>query len=238
MTSDLHHLAAAYALDALDDDERREFEAHYPSCEVCSAEVADFRSTAAALAESTQMAPPPELKARVLAEISQTRQISPIVPDRVVDLAERRRRNAPRSILLAVAAAAVVAVVGGIAALRLDRSSDFEQLVAAPDAITTTLEGTEAASGGAVRVVWSADRDEVAVIGDQLPDPGDGMAYQLWFVLDDESVASAGVFGRSGGAVSEVIDVGDIIGSGWGVTIEPEAGSDQPTSNLVYAGAI
>jgi anti-sigma factor RsiW len=36
---DIHQLAAAYALDALDDRERAEFEAHYPTCPVCRPEV-------------------------------------------------------------------------------------------------------------------------------------------------------------------------------------------------------
>jgi len=58
MTEDLHHLAAAYALNALDEIERGEFEAHYPTCSICSAEVADYRETAALLAEATATPPP------------------------------------------------------------------------------------------------------------------------------------------------------------------------------------
>ena len=49
---DIHHLAAAYALDALDARERAAFEAHYPSCEVCRADVLEFRSTLAVVAEA------------------------------------------------------------------------------------------------------------------------------------------------------------------------------------------
>ena len=44
---DIHHLSAAYALDALDERERMAFEAHYPSCDVCRADVIDFRDTIA-----------------------------------------------------------------------------------------------------------------------------------------------------------------------------------------------
>ena len=42
---DIHQLAAAYALDAVDERERAEFEAHYPTCPVCRPEVAGFRET-------------------------------------------------------------------------------------------------------------------------------------------------------------------------------------------------
>lgn len=236
MTSELHHLAAAYALDALEEDERRAFEAHYPTCDVCSSEVDDFRSTTAALADSVQTAPPADLKARIMAEVTNTRQIPPIVPERVTDLAERRRRKAPRSTILAVAAAAVVAIAGLVAGLQIDRSSDFEQLVAAPDAVTTTLEPTESASGGSVRVVWSAERSEVAVIADGLPDPGDDMAYQLWSVLDADGVAPAGTFATDDGTFNDLIDGSTDDASGWGITIEPESGSEQPTSDILFVG--
>ena len=42
---DIHQLAAAYALDAVDERERAEFEAHYPTCPICRPEVAGFRET-------------------------------------------------------------------------------------------------------------------------------------------------------------------------------------------------
>ena len=45
MTGDLHHLAGAYTLDALDDDERRAFEEHYPTCDICRAEVEDIHQS-------------------------------------------------------------------------------------------------------------------------------------------------------------------------------------------------
>ena len=48
---DIHHLAAASALDALD-SHAAAFEAHYPSCEVCRADVLEFRSTLAVVAEA------------------------------------------------------------------------------------------------------------------------------------------------------------------------------------------
>ena len=46
----LHELAAGYALDALDDDERAAFEQHLAECEQCAADVRGFRETAALLA--------------------------------------------------------------------------------------------------------------------------------------------------------------------------------------------
>ncbi len=65
--SDLHALSGAYAVDALDDLERARFERHLAECEDCGAEVRTLREAAAVLAEDAALAPPPGLRARVLA---------------------------------------------------------------------------------------------------------------------------------------------------------------------------
>ena len=57
--SDIHALSGAYAVDALDDDERTEFEQHLAVCAECRAEVASFRETAALIAETQAETPPP-----------------------------------------------------------------------------------------------------------------------------------------------------------------------------------
>src|SRR5581483_2564629 len=64
---DVHELTAAYALDALDDDDRARFEAHLPQCERCRSELAGLAETAGALALAAPPAAPPEaLRARIL----------------------------------------------------------------------------------------------------------------------------------------------------------------------------
>ena len=90
---DIHQLAAAYALDAVDERERAEFEAHYPTCPVCRPEVAGFSETLSQGRRVGRRRPPPSLKAKVMAEIGTTRQLSPLLPDSVVDLATYRRRH-------------------------------------------------------------------------------------------------------------------------------------------------
>ncbi|MCU1362028.1 MAG: anti-sigma factor, partial [Ilumatobacteraceae bacterium] len=126
---DIHHLGAAYALDALDERERSAFEAHYPSCEVCRADVIEFRDTITHLAEGSATAPPVGLKAKVMADIGQTRQLSPLLPASVIDLAERRRRR-QRFISggMAVAAAVVIIIAGTVVMGRNDQPSYAGQL--------------------------------------------------------------------------------------------------------------
>lgn len=234
MNADLHHLAAAYALDALDADERAAFEAHYPSCEICAAEVVDYRETAAVLAGAASTPAPASLEDKVMAEIARTRQIPPMVPDRVVDLAERRRTRTRRAGLAAAVAAAVIAVVGFAVSLRGTETDEFEAVIEAPDAVVASLEGDT----GALQVVWSPGRDQVVVMGSGLPHPGAGNIYELWFLLD-EGVAPAGLFTpNANGIIRAVLDVDDIDGGGFGVTIEPDGGSEQPTGAVLYAGMV
>ena len=90
---DIHQLAAAYALDAVDERERAEFEAHYPTCAICRPELAGFRETLSQVAASVAVDPPASLKSSVMTEIGTTRQLSPLLRDSVVDLATHRRNR-------------------------------------------------------------------------------------------------------------------------------------------------
>jgi len=231
MSDDLHHLAAAYALDALDPDERQAFESHYPSCEICTREVLEFRETAAALAGGVATSPPPELRAGVMEQIGRTRQLSPLPSTPVVDIAPRRRRIRP--LLLGAAAAAVLFVVGGVLGM-LAGNSDGEgvdDVLAAPDAIITQLDG----ESGEMQLVWSPDRQQVALFASDMAEPPPDQTYQLWFLLP-EGVVSAGTFEPGeDGTVRTLLDVGDVDGDGWGVTVEPDGGLDQPTGELVLS---
>lgn len=230
MTADLHHLAAAYALDALDDVERREFERHYPTCEICASEVEDFRSVAASMAESTATKAPSGLKNSVMAEIAQTRQLSP----RVAAATAPNRRISGRVML--AAAAALVLLAGVFAVTLPDKETSVTEVVESADAVVTTLAPSALSEDGYVQIVWSKDRDQVAVIGSSLSDPGDGKAYALWFLLDD-GVAPAGLFLPTNGSVSAVLDVDDLDANGWGITIEPDTGSEQPTTDVIFVDA-
>ena len=68
--ADVHTLIGAYALDALEDDEREAFERHLAECEPCREEVVGFRRTAVRLAEAAAVVPPPRMRGRVLREIA------------------------------------------------------------------------------------------------------------------------------------------------------------------------
>ena len=234
MIDDVHALAAAYSLDALDPEERRRFEAHYPDCETCTTEVLEFRETAAHLGATSPAPLPADLKARVMADVGRTRQL----PPKVVPLSDRNRRLRP---LLAVAAVLlIVLAAGGLFALRSDGGgtgggggSELAQVLAAPDAVTVKLKGPQP---GTLRVVYSKDQDQAVLVGSDLSNPGADKTYQLW-AIDGTTPTSAGVFApASSGSVDEVVDAPSSSPDAWGVTIEPEGGSLAPTSEVLYSG--
>lgn len=75
---ELRALAAAYALDALDGEELRRFEAKLARSPELRAQVDGFRAVAAGLgAETPELAPPPSLKAALFARLDETPQLSP-----------------------------------------------------------------------------------------------------------------------------------------------------------------
>src|SRR5262245_17545067 len=74
LTDQLRERAALYALGALAPDEHREFERHLDGgCPACRAEVESLGTVAGNLALAAEpMAPRPEVRARLLAEIRST----------------------------------------------------------------------------------------------------------------------------------------------------------------------
>lgn len=250
----LHELAAAYALDALEEAERERFEAHYPTCESCSREVDELRRTAALLGEVEAVGPPPEMKNDVLARIRSTDQLPPdaAVPEPstsepsrpgaepepaaspTADLTARRARASRRWPLLA--AAVVIAVAGLVAVWRtsstLSPQDEYAALLEEPDVVVTELEG----EGGMITIAWSPRLDEVGVSASGLADPAAGRAYALWLLQDDGPVP-AGLFVPDDGEVVQVLTVADLDSLGWGVTVEPVGGSDEPTTEIIFSGA-
>ena len=76
MDDQLHLLTGAYALNALDDDERLRFEGSLAYGHPTAQEARELAETAALLAAgATPVAPPPDLKARLMAQIATTPQL-------------------------------------------------------------------------------------------------------------------------------------------------------------------
>jgi anti-sigma factor RsiW len=236
MNSDIHALVGAYAVDALDDLERAAFERHLAECPACQQEVAGLQEAAGLLGALSTTAPPPSLRDRVLADITTVRPLPPAVEPPVVVTGAHapggRSRFRPR--LLVAAAAALIALGGAVTVAQPweDESSQTqltaaERVAAAEDAetFTRTLD-----NGAEATLVRSRSLNEAVLVTSDMPDAPAGSVYELWLVHDDQMVPA----GLMSGGDHEIVLEGDpATANGFGITVEPDGGSDQPTSEPV-----
>ncbi|MBE1489648.1 anti-sigma factor [Plantactinospora soyae] len=234
MSSDIHALAGAYALAAVDDLERTAFERHLADCEPCRLEVAELRETVARLAEATAVGtPPPGLRERTLAQAASTPQLRVGTgPTGVTRGTPQWRRWAAAAAVVGIAAAGASAATWSVAGDRVrqeqassDQARQVADVLSAPDA---RVHDQPLQAGGAATVVVSRDRDRGVVLLRDLPEPGIGRAYQLWLIRDTEKARPVGLL--TAGATETTMVIGPVAASDtFGLSNEPAGGSTAPT---------
>lgn len=222
MSGDIHALSGAYAVDALDDQEREAFERHLAGCSACQAEVDSLREAAASLADTVAMTPPAHLRDAVLGEIAKVRPLPPLIP------IGHRRSNRLRWVSGSVVLAAAIALFVVFSAPRTSNPSPnlsaAAQIVHADDAITVSQH-----LGNGATVVWyrSARLNGAAVSIKNLPTAPPGKTYELWLQTSD------GVMHRDrlihGGTTLVKLQGSGRSAVGAGLTVEPTGGSSKPT---------
>jgi anti-sigma-K factor RskA len=223
-----HDATAAYLLGALDELERAAFEEHLAGCPACREEVEQLLPAAQALPVSVEpMAPPPALKARIMAEVEREASLLAAAgPEADRPPARRGRRRfhlrVPRLVPVAVAAALLVVGVAigvGATALRGGPERTVAAEVTAPGA-TVSLE---------------VNGEEGRLLARGLPAPPSGRVYQVWLKRDGhapEPTAALFVPSRAGAATASVPGSLEGIDQVM-VTDEPDGGSPQPTGDLL-----
>jgi anti-sigma-K factor RskA len=210
----IHELSAAYALDALDADERGEFEEHLTHCPECREAVASFQETASALAHHVEMPPPP-----------------PSLRDRILEQARRERPNVvplrPRWVFPATATVAAVAACAAIG-LGIWASTLNNRLGERPEAV-----GLSGANGS---LIVSPAREGTLVVRNLDPAPA-GKTYEAW-VIKDGTALPAGTF-TGGGRVAFVLTRPVPDGAIVAVTLERVGGVGKPTTTPLFrTGAV
>lgn len=247
---DTANLSGAYALDALNANEREQLEAHLAGSEETRAEVTGLSDTAVMLGLAvTPVVPPPALKANIMAQLATTPQLaaeppvaeSPVAESPVVGKAEARARArwfTRPAVALAAAAASVALIVGGGVVSTTITSNNFaaaqaEQLAAITAADDSQRQVITLDGGGTATLVWSTELASSAVIVDGLKPLPASAVYQLWYI-DAAGARSAGTFTVSAaGSTARVLE-GDLkAGDTIGVTVEPRGGSTAPTTDPV-----
>jgi anti-sigma-K factor RskA len=232
MSTDVHTLSGAYALDALGPEEAAEFRRHLEGCEGCRDEVRELQRAVARMAAAESTPPPPDLKARILAAADRTPQEPPVGGRAPRAVPAPGKRPARWLTGLAVAAAAVV--IAGVGAFGLRAAMDDDttlshqavEVFEATDAHTKTLE---TANGGRLTVAVSKSKDEMAVDTRGLPALEGGRVYQIWAVHGDTMVSAAILDDPGTGAAMGMPNAATEVA----LTIEPAGGSEQPTTEPI-----
>lgn len=205
-------LLGAFALDAVDPDERLEIETHLRTCPWCAAEVVEHREVAAALSHSGADAPPgvwdkiaaelappaPPMRLTVTPPAEPAKAVDeavPAAPENVVSLADRRKIRTRTAAAVLSVAALLLAVVGFVAVSQYQDASNLREQATmvttpGPGDLTVSLTG-DSSDAGAQAIV--NDQGEGVLVPQDLPDPGEDRLYQLWGRVDGV-VLSLGTF--------------------------------------------
>jgi anti-sigma factor RsiW len=231
METGVHELTPGYALDALDPEERRAYEAHLSSCERCQNDLASFWETTEALAVAASgPVPSPELRDRILAVARAERPV-------VVPLESRRPRAVP--VLAAAAAmAALVAVAVGFWASRISDDLDEARLALEHERMAAAVladpaSRTVALQAGEGRLVVDPDGRAVLVL-DGLDAAPSEKAYEAW-IVESGTPRPAGLFPGHDGL--DVVGLDGTVGKGdvVAVTIEKKSGVKKPSTKPIVA---
>ena len=228
MAEELHDLVAPYALDALEPGERELFEHHLEECASCREQLAEFQSTASALAYAESTEPPPALRERIL-EAARAENGAKV-------LQFPKRRWLFPATAVAAAAAAVVAIGVGLWAASLSRDLDRErsakasyvraiELLGVRDAQLVRLTNAE---GG---LLVAPGGDAALVVCGLEAAPSD-RTYEAW-VIQGETPRPAGLFRGGSGCPPVLLDRKVPRGAQVAVTLEQQGGATSPTGPLL-----
>ena len=197
-----------YLLDELDPERRAAFESHLSGCATCTSELERLEPVTSALAAmEPAVAPPPDLRATVMAAVANEAAAGDgVAPAASVDAPpagpapprlrsasrDRGRSRWPRRLGFAAAFAALAAVVV-VTLIAVDPFAGDEE---PPVEIAGTLQGDSAAE---IVVSRLGSGREIELTSSDLPILPDGEAYELWFVgpgdtPDDPNRISGGTF--------------------------------------------
>lgn len=220
-----HDLAGAYALDALSDPERDDFERHLEECDACRMEVEELRRTAARLGSLEHAVPSPHLRRRVLAGIESMPQESDVPP--------QPPRHRARGWWLAAAAAFLVGAIAIGVAVDLDRADAdavMHEVMASADARMVELSGT---AGGSARFLYAPSQQRGVLVATDVPAVAEDEAYQVW-LIGPSGQLPAGLFRPDEGEATLVVE-GDLAAAQLvGVTVEARGGAAAPTGEVLY----
>jgi anti-sigma-K factor RskA len=209
-TSDMNDLLGAFALDAVDADERGRVEQHLAVDPVARAEVDEMRETAAVLASLPRddEGAPDGLWERIAGAIGEPEAAAPAPAPIPITRAKRVAAVPARVFVPLVAAAAIVIALLTIQLTTRAPNSAGNVAAAYRHAVSSgaTTANLEVSGSHTVAAQIALQDDGTGYLRNQALAPlPSGQTYQLWAIVKNGaavSAISAGVLGRDPGAVA------------------------------------
>ena len=244
---ELEDLLGAYALDAVDGEEREQVDAYLDREPAARTRVAEYREATALLAQPSTEAPV-DLWQRIEESLDEHRAPQ---GSTVVAIKTRRSRTRRRlSVGIAAAAAAVLIAVLGVVVRKDDRIDQLADrvndrgggvLAAARNAVddprAERVALTSPDGGTEARIVYLPD-GEGYLLDDNLATLVPGRTYQLWALVGDRRAPrpiSAGVLGADPGVAAFKV-AGPVVG--FAITDEVAPGVDTPGQAPLLQGDV
>jgi anti-sigma-K factor RskA len=219
----------AYVLGALPEQERRELEEYLAAHPERQAEIDELGNVASLLALSPpEQEPSPELRRSIMAVVEAQRP-----PARTRSwLAGVKELLSVRNLTLGAAALLVIGLFSWNMLLQgqvKDLQGQVASLQDSQQSRMVALAGTGAAQRAEAEVILLKDHKAV-LMAEDMPRVPENKTYQIW-VIEDDVPQPSGLFEADGDTVAAVVekplDEDDVIA----ITIEPNGGSQQPTTD-------
>lgn len=241
---ELLDLIPAYALDALDVDERVEIEALLKKDAEAQFLLQEYEAVAAILPFAVPHRPAPaHLRADLKARLAKPSPVAEVEKSPSGTAEKSRILPFPTNTIITLAVAMLVMAIGLVAFLMNDSGTTenpneilYNQLIEQDGSQRFTLT-PELASEATGELVYSADGTQAILRISELPDTTEEESYQLW-LSDEDAIESGGIFhwADGHGPYYVLIDrpIEDI--ATVGMTIEPFEGSPEnaPTSEQLF----
>jgi anti-sigma-K factor RskA len=243
---------ALYALGTLEGNERVELEEHLKNCADCRHDLEQLRGDAALLALSASgPAPPLRARGRLMKAVAREPRMS-------VELASTRRISWGSQMgWVAAAAAVVIAAIlwrtdaslsSRMATLQrefneqqteLQRAQEVTATLTATDALRITIVPPRATPQPQGRAIYVPSRSSLIFLANNMPALPAERAYELWLMPRIGSPIPAGVFKPDAHGNATVVSPRlpqGVETKTFAITVEPETGSQLPTSTPIMLG--
>jgi len=243
---------ALYALGTLEGDERVELEKHLKDCAECRHELEQLRGDAALLALSASgPALPQRARGRLMNALTREPRISLEQPSM------RRFSWWSQMGWVTAAAAVVIAAIlwrtdASLSSRMLNLQNEFNEqqtvlqraqelaaTLTATDALRVTIIPARESAQPQGRAIYLPSRSSLIFLANNMPTLPAGRAYELWLIPSSGSPIPAGVFKPDAHGNVTVVNSrlpARIETKTFAITVEPESGSQLPTSTPVMLG--